>query len=87
MPNKSIILYKQAQSVMKGIFWDYEKNPITHVSSIVNSSTTACGLRIRGPEYGWRELKNNSDPSCPACRREFDLLKKKSGTSVIIATS
>jgi hypothetical protein len=86
MADTSIVLYRKAQASM-GIFWDYKKDAVTHLSSRDDSNTTHCGLKILCPSYGWREEEKAKEPTCSACKEEFLKLKQKLVTSTVIATS
>ncbi|HIG58679.1 MAG TPA: hypothetical protein EYQ21_04675 [Flavobacteriales bacterium] len=85
---KSIVLYKQAQETMtNGLLWDYENGPITHVCSIENKDLTACGVKVRGPDYGWRKIEKESEPTCPMCKKEFEKFKQIAAATMVVATS
>jgi len=84
---KDIVLYKQAQEAMQsGILWDYENNTIIH-TCLIDETLTLCGVRIRGPEYGWRKLEKELVATCPACKEEFEKFKHKVTTCAVVTTS
>jgi len=85
---KDIVLYKQAQETMQsGILWDYENNAIIHTCLIDDKTLTLCGVRVRGPEYGWRKLKKELVATCPTCKEEFEKFKHKVATCAVVTSS
>ncbi|MAG24753.1 hypothetical protein CMI47_04150 [Candidatus Pacearchaeota archaeon] len=83
MDDKSIVLYKKAQSD-DGISWNYKKKFVIHVSENPSSPETACGLKILDSSYGWRKLNGSVSPTCPQCKERLNSFKQK--VSSIVST-
>jgi hypothetical protein len=84
MNDKSIVLYKKAESV-NGISWDYKNKFVIHISEKDKEEETLCGLQVLVQGYGWRKLHSIVKPTCPECQRMLEGMKQKIAS--VVATS